>query len=80
MKEYAKNFIGCLVLCLLISLCYFGGAWSIGKLSSVVSWFYRNVGEPGLEWLQRHPPLLILAICVAVAAPIALIQTLQERK
>ena len=66
-NEFGKRFLAYLVFCL--AICF--GMWFIGvaweKLKEWWFWMPAKLGSNALEWLQDHPPLFALAICVTLA-------------
>ena len=61
-------FLRYLTFCVAVSLIYFGGEWALGRFAVVWRKVSAGVLMPTAEWLQEHPPMLVLAICAVLAA------------
>lgn len=68
MKRVASIFLRYMVWCVFLSLIWFGGAWAIDRFAGVWRKVSVSVLMPTAEWLQDHPPMMVLAICAVFAA------------
>ena len=59
-QRLISYFIFCVMICLVCLLCEF----LYHKIADWWFWFPAKSGMAVLEWLQVHPPMMVLAICV----------------